>query len=48
LIKRNRDRPCQDETTSSKAAIKLLAGEFKPGDKIKVGAWVEELVFLKK
>jgi ATP-dependent Clp protease ATP-binding subunit ClpB len=29
-------------------AMKLLAGEFKPGDKIKVGAWIEELVFLKK
>jgi ATP-dependent Clp protease ATP-binding subunit ClpB len=29
-------------------ATKLLAGEFKPGDKIKVGAKDEELVFLKK
>jgi len=29
-------------------ATKLLAGEFKPGDKIKVGAKGEELVFTKK
>ena len=29
-------------------ATKLLAGEFKPGDKIKVGAKDEELVFAKK
>jgi hypothetical protein len=29
-------------------ARKLLAGEFKPGDKIKVGAKGEELVFTKK
>ena len=29
-------------------ATKLLAGEFKPGDKIKVSAKGEELVFQKK
>ena len=29
-------------------ATKLLAGEFKPGDKIKVSAKDDELVFLKK
>jgi hypothetical protein len=28
--------------------MKLLAGEFKPGEKIKVGANGENLVFLKK